>query len=490
MVDKGDNTYGGKFVVNPSGGLISKGHPLGATVIESDNVPDPPPEFSGAGIGSAENSQEDTDVDEEEATLSGSKRMEIKVEESPPGETPEHDFTTSQETVRRKDTKDVSPNKDDEETTMNCSMDPMDDFGSSVVTLNSLPTVCGEDDESTDPHEVVRIAEMYVRLGNGSTISSNGGESDSVPYIDDEFNSSSSEKPGKGRVAEARAKGRKLMIPQHSSDDKSSDGSLDIATIPPPSNAQPIEPMPMELPPQLGRSLSRISEQSSSETGPPKPDSSEEEHEDTISDPNCPTTNSESENPPSLNSDLPENVPDKDRCFSLPPLTAREVVRECGLELGAEIEFPSPPSSLMEGNQTEFTQIEADSMFLEITPPDFEEPTDDVLGAKSLPLESDSAKGSLTKDKIPYDLSISSENNVTKGEDSESSLHDSMEILEEVATVDHFERENQSNAGSEIGDDTQDLFEMPPLPSVIPVDESESSQETVLEPMYTEEIMF
>lgn len=27
----GDNTYGGKFAVNPSGGLMSKGHPLGAT---------------------------------------------------------------------------------------------------------------------------------------------------------------------------------------------------------------------------------------------------------------------------------------------------------------------------------------------------------------------------------------------------------------------------------------------------------------------------
>merc|ERR1712212_653111 len=31
FIDSGDNTYGGKFVVNPSGGLISKGHPLGAT---------------------------------------------------------------------------------------------------------------------------------------------------------------------------------------------------------------------------------------------------------------------------------------------------------------------------------------------------------------------------------------------------------------------------------------------------------------------------
>jgi acetyl-CoA acetyltransferase len=31
LVDEGDTTYGGRWVVNPSGGLISKGHPLGAT---------------------------------------------------------------------------------------------------------------------------------------------------------------------------------------------------------------------------------------------------------------------------------------------------------------------------------------------------------------------------------------------------------------------------------------------------------------------------
>ena len=31
FVDDGDNTYGGKYVTNPSGGLLSKGHPLGAT---------------------------------------------------------------------------------------------------------------------------------------------------------------------------------------------------------------------------------------------------------------------------------------------------------------------------------------------------------------------------------------------------------------------------------------------------------------------------
>lgn len=31
LVESGDTTYGGRWVINPSGGLISKGHPLGAT---------------------------------------------------------------------------------------------------------------------------------------------------------------------------------------------------------------------------------------------------------------------------------------------------------------------------------------------------------------------------------------------------------------------------------------------------------------------------
>jgi acetyl-CoA acetyltransferase len=31
FITDGDNTYGGKYVTNPSGGLLSKGHPLGAT---------------------------------------------------------------------------------------------------------------------------------------------------------------------------------------------------------------------------------------------------------------------------------------------------------------------------------------------------------------------------------------------------------------------------------------------------------------------------
>jgi acetyl-CoA acyltransferase len=31
LIHDGQHTYGGRWVVNPSGGLISKGHPLGAT---------------------------------------------------------------------------------------------------------------------------------------------------------------------------------------------------------------------------------------------------------------------------------------------------------------------------------------------------------------------------------------------------------------------------------------------------------------------------
>lgn len=31
FINDGENTYGGKYVINPSGGLMSKGHPLGAT---------------------------------------------------------------------------------------------------------------------------------------------------------------------------------------------------------------------------------------------------------------------------------------------------------------------------------------------------------------------------------------------------------------------------------------------------------------------------
>ena len=84
--------------------------------------------------------------------------------------------------------------------------------------------------------------------------------------------------------------------------------------------------------------------------------------------------------------------------------------------------------------------------------------------------------GANKDNKIPYDLSISSENDVTNdelksGEDqacnSEGSLHDSMEILEEVATEDHFDNDlpiDDDDDASQESDEPKDIFEMPPMP--------------------------
>lgn len=37
LIEGNQTTYGGKWVVNPSGGLLSKGHPLGATGLAQCN---------------------------------------------------------------------------------------------------------------------------------------------------------------------------------------------------------------------------------------------------------------------------------------------------------------------------------------------------------------------------------------------------------------------------------------------------------------------
>ena len=92
--------------------------------------------------------------------------------------------------------------------------------------------------------------------------------------------------------------------------------------------------------------------------------------------------------------------------------------------------------------------------------------------------------GANKDNKIPYDLSISSENDVTNdelksGEDqacnSEGSLHDSMEILEEVATEDHFDNDlpiDDDDDASQESDEPKDIFEMPPMPDTLNNDSS------------------
>ena len=219
-------------------------------------------------------------------------------------------------------------------------------------------------------------------------------------------------------------------------------------------------------------------------------EASNERAEDTMSEQNCTTSEDIEANPPSLCSDLPENTimkvsPQKH------PIAKPEISEESPSSKDSK-DFPSPPSSMLEATtttatqecRTEVTQIESDCLFLEVTPTELgdekcsssngeafksaPEPTT----TENLDRKSDNVK--LGVDKIPYDISISSEcevthNQETQDQNSEGSLHDSMEILEEIATEDHFERELDSEEDYDDDDGERDIFEMPPMPtSVVP----------------------
>ena len=134
------------------------------------------------------------------------------------------------------------------------------------------------------------------------------------------------------------------------------------------------------------------------------------------------------------------------------------------------LDLPSPPSSMAttdevtQEGRTEVTLVDPDSLYLEISP---EEDDDDE----------DDREDTRLKDKVPYDLSISSENEVTHGgepsSNSEGSLHDSMEILEEIATEDHFETDViPDDQDSDQDGEPKDIFEMPPMPEALKGSES------------------
>jgi hypothetical protein len=267
------------------------------------------------------------------------------------------------------------------------------------------------------------------------------------------------------------------------------DTSTPKVTILPSSPApEATEDFCVSLPP---RALSRISERSNSDanahnhhqvsprSASPPSEASKGPAEDTMSDQNY-TSSEDNDNPPSLCSDLPENANNKcDPPNALP--------RFLSLEDAQKDQFPSPPSSLLEGTVTiqecgtEMTQIEPDSLFLELSPPEDEEEEYQLAlraeaenGGDGGPLQ---GGGTLERkrEKIPYDFSISSENGVTnkEDEDSESSLHGSMEILEEVATEDHFEHDStNTDTDDEAGEAGEaqmprDIFEMSPLAAAI-----------------------
>ena len=187
-----------------------------------------------------------------------------------------------------------------------------------------------------------------------------------------------------------------------------------------------------------------------------------------MTDQNCTTSEDADANPPSLSSDLPENAGNASRVMRA---IAEFEARACGSK-----DLPSPPSSMINTTEeevtlegkTEVTLVEPDSLYLELT-------TDPQMA-----LTADQTEEVEIEEKIPYDLSISSENEVTreeeKCENSEGSLHDSMEILEEIATEDHFDHlpadSDQSFENDHVEEDQKDIFEMPPMPETL---NSESS---------------
>ena len=171
------------------------------------------------------------------------------------------------------------------------------------------------------------------------------------------------------------------------------------------------------------RTLSRISEKSSNESespqsdGPPPPyadNTSVSDHEEQNY-----TTSEDNENAPSISSDLPENAGPH------PELQPNTSLYDVQVEYNM-----SPPSSNLDSPKiTEFTQIDQDTL---------EEDLDDT-NAEEIKTEE---RNSPLEMHPEMSNSISSENNNTN-RDSDGSLHDSMEILEDVNTIDHFDNEEK-----------------------------------------------
>jgi len=170
------------------------------------------------------------------------------------------------------------------------------------------------------------------------------------------------------------------------------------------------------------RALSRISEKSSNESASTPSDTPAAQYENnSVSDHEQNyTTSEDNENAPSISSDLPENMAHE--LYAIPNTSFDEVqVEYCGLQ--------TPPSSQEESPKyTEYTQIDQDTLEEE----DLDETNAEEIKTEEQDLPAD-YRADLTN-------SITSENEVTN-KDSEGSLHDSMEILEDVNTDDHFDHQ-------------------------------------------------
>ena len=210
----------------------------------------------------------------------------------------------------------------------------------------------------------------------------------------------------------------------------------------------------------IQRALSRISEHDSGESGSSgeskegeievfEPGEEErsvsngcEEEEEGEEDQNY-TTSEDNDQHPSISSDLPENCAE-----ALGNLPANPSFDDVRIEYAPNVD-PHPSSDEESPKFTEFTQIDQDTI---------EEEDLDETNAEEIATEEELLED-LPQDFHPADLtnSITSDNTATH-KDSEGSLHDSMEILEDVNTIDHFEREQEG------GDSPAELV-VPPAPA-------------------------
>ena len=316
--------------------------------------------------------------------------------------------------------------------------DEVFDHEPAVSESSFLHDDCETQIEKTDE----LVAEMYVRNMRDPDCES---EIDNVPFMDDPFDQDLMI-PSGGKVACGQGdtiiynnfvkfpSEETVETPQSDGaggSDESVTGAYDTEPPPPlpPDDfgnfTVPHEPLyyrdgfrgsfPM-------RTLSRISEKSSNESASTPSDSPAAGYDGSEPEQNY-TTSEDNENAPSISSDLPENMgPDEDSV-----IPAAGALEDVHVEYGLEGES-SQEESL---KNTECTQLDQDTL------EDSEDEDPDETNAEEIKTE----ERDLPPDFRPeLTNSITSENEVTN-KDSDGSLHDSMEILEEVNTEDRFDHD-------------------------------------------------
>ena len=155
------------------------------------------------------------------------------------------------------------------------------------------------------------------------------------------------------------------------------------------------------------RALSRISEGSTSTTRPEDQPicsrSGSEGGPDTMTDQNCTTSEDGDINPPSLNSDIPEN---NGRTSEGGAVMRAIAMFEDRVQFGDSKDLPSPPSSMVNTMTEEVTQegktevTMVDSLYLELTPGPPGEEGNEVVPAEEAEREIDFAGADPTEDDI------------------------------------------------------------------------------------------